>query len=300
MTSCAGSVEQSTAPAIGCPSAGAAGVVQCGTLKNRAIIEASGLARSNVFPGRLWTINDGGSGPLLYAIGDDGSDHGTVAIDGARNRDWEDLASFVVDGRAMLLIADIGDNEARRRFLTLYIVEEPVPGPDTANRAAIAWKIHATIPNGPADAESVSVDAGSETVLILSKRDIPAVLYALPLRPPDDRPIVAKRLGTVASLPQPSQRDRDDALATKNWHWQPTAMDISPGGEKAVILTYRGLYLYDRLKRQPWADALQREPRSISLGDIREAEAAAFSADGSAIFVTAEKRHAPLLRFDLD
>jgi hypothetical protein len=94
-----------------------------GRLQNADIREASGLAHSNIDAGRLWVINDGGAGARLYAAGIDGSHQAVVEVDGARNRDWEDLASFVLDDKPMLLIADIGDNLARRGYLTLYVLE---------------------------------------------------------------------------------------------------------------------------------------------------------------------------------
>ena len=277
-----------------------------GQLQNSSIREASGLARSNIDPHRLWTMNDGGAGPELYAIGVDGSDQGVFKIAGTRNRDWEDLASFVLDCRPMLLIADIGDNLARRQSLTLYVLNEPQLTPadeSTVHALEIAWQVNFVFPGGAIDAESVSVDVSREMVLILSKREIPAVLYQVPLRPGKGDPvttITATNVGALSSLPQPSKLDRDRALARQDWHWQPTAMDISATGNAAVILTYRGIYLYPRVNKQSWYEALQNEPRKIELRGVKEAEAIAFSADGDAVFVTTEKRHPPLLRFEID
>ena len=278
---------------------------QVGRLQNSGIREASGLARSNIDPDRLWIINDGGAGPELYAVGLDGSNQGVFKVAGSRNLDWEDLASFVLDGQPMLLIADIGDNLARRQSLTLYILHEPPltqAVDDVIGTLEIAWQQNFVFPGGAIDAESVSVDAGKESVLILSKREIPAVLYQVPLRSRSGDPdtaITATRIGTVESLPQPSKLDRDRALARLDWHWQPTAMDISASGNAAVILTYRGIYLYQRTNNQSWFNALQGEPEKIEMSGVKEAEAVAFSADGAAVFVTTEKRHAPLLRFEI-
>ena len=74
-------------------------------------------------------------------------------------------------------------------------------------------------------------------------------------------------------------------------------MDIAPSGNVAVILTYSGLHWFDRGANESWYEALQRAPRSVNLHGVKEAEAVAFSADGSAVFVTTEKPHAPLLRY---
>jgi len=291
---------------VGCVDTGQQADLAAGRLQNSSIREASGLARSNIDARRLWVINDSGSGPELYAIGVDGSDQGVFHVAGSRNRDWEDLASFVLDDRPMLLIADIGDNLARRPFRTLYVLHEPRP--EAARDAAattleIAWQVDFVYPDGAIDAESVSVDVATETILILSKREIPAVLYRVPLRSGSgdtSAVIAATRIGTVPSLPQPSKLDRDQALARQDWYWQPTAMDLSAAGNTAVILTYRGLYLYRRTNNQSWYEALQHAPRIIETHGVRNAEAIAFSADGTAVFVTTEERHAPLLRYDIN
>jgi hypothetical protein len=278
---------------------------QVGRLQNSGIREASGLARSNIDPDRLWIINDGGAGPELFAIGVDGSNQGVFRVAGSRNLDWEDLASFVLDGQPMLLIADIGDNLARRQSLTLYVLREPTltnAADDIVGTLEIAWQLNFVFPDGAIDAESVSVDAEKESVLILSKREIPAVLYQVPLRPRSGNPVTAAtatRIGAVESLPQPSKLDRDRALARQDWHWQPTAMDISASGSAAVILTYRGIYLYQRANNQSWFEALQGEPEEIEMSGVKEAESITFSADEAAVFVTTEKRHPPLLRFEI-
>ena len=108
-----------------------------GHLESASLTEASGLARSHKKEGLLWAINDDGP-PVLYALDSTGSRMGKVTISRSSNRDWEDLASFSLRDKAYLLIADVGDNERRRKDVTLYIVEEPGTGEKRAN---IAWQI---------------------------------------------------------------------------------------------------------------------------------------------------------------
>ena len=76
-------------------------------------------------------------------------------------------------------------------------------------------------------------------------------------------------------------------------------MDISDDGMQAVILTYGGVYLYERGPDQSWLTALQRQPRVISRTHNRQAESAAFNASGDAVFITLEQRNAPLFRLPL-
>lgn len=275
-------------------------IVQVGQLQNSEIYEASGLAHSLRQEGRLWTLNDSGSSAILYALAEDGSDHGSVVLRGARNKDWEDLASFNFNGRPWLLIADVGDNVdnlANRENVSLYIVEEPDP---TKGEVTPSRQIDFKYPDGPKDAEAVAVDESSHVAYVLSKRTIPARLYSIPLtadRVGSETVATAKYLGDVDSLPQPTEEDLDQALARKSWHWQPTAMDFSPDGKAAVILTYRAVYLYQRQGDENWIDALQRSPVSFTLGNIKEAEAVSLG-DGE-VFVTVEATGAPIYRISI-
>lgn len=266
-----------------------------GHLENPSIDEASGLARSQRENGVLWTINDEGR-PLLHALDTSGARRGEVELEQAVNRDWEDLASFELDGEPYVLVADVGDNEARRGKTTLYIAKEPGTGDA---HAEVGWKIDFRYPNGPRDAESVAVDIENERILVLSKREIPPVLYELPLRSDDDETITARRLGAIGSLPRPSRRDIESAPDTMSWHWQPTGMDISADGRAAVIMTYRAVYYYLRRAGQDWFEALNSEPIRIGLGSFGNAESVAFGDDRRTVYVTGEHRNSLLLRVDL-
>jgi len=270
------------------------GPVETGTLQDATIIEASGLAFSMQQDGRLWALNDSGSAPVLFAFAYDGTEHGSVLLDNVRNVDWEDLASFESGGVAKMVVADIGDNLAIRDHVTLYVVEEPeLP----AAAATPSRQIDFRYPGGPRDSEALAVDASKQVAYVLSKRTIPAELYAVPLTAhvdTDKQTITATFLGTVASIPQPTAEDLDQAIATMNWYWQPTAMDFAADGKSAVILTYEAAYLYRRQENEPWLSALQRSPSVIELGAIKAAEAVALN--GHDLFITVEARNAPLYR----
>lgn len=279
----------------GCSGSATSVVSQVGQLENKNLNEASGLARSQRSADVLWSMNDDGKA-LLFAFDLQGRHLGKVEIDGANNKDWEDLASFTLDGTPYLLIADIGDNQAKRKTRRLYIVVEPKPGDKSAD---VAWKVTYRYAGGPRDIESIAVDTDSETVLLLSKREIPAVLYSLPLKPETDETLVAERLGTVTSLPQPSASDVQVAPKTDNWYWQPTGMDIAADNRSALVLTYAGVYYYHRDPGQSWIEVFAKPPLGVGLNKVKKAEAICFNASGNAAYVTVEQKHAPLLRIDL-
>ena len=274
------------------------GVVKAGTLQNPVLREASGLAASVRRNDLLWTINDSGQ-PILYALGLDGGDQGQLRIN-ADIVDWEDLASFRLDGKPYLLIADTGDNARRRVSGTLYVVEEPNLA-DGGSAIEPAWKIRFSFPDGARDCESVAVDVAGEQILLLSKRTVPAELYVLPLRPMagDAEPVlVATRLGIIDSLPQPSVEDLIEAPTTDDYHWQPAAMDISADSGAAVILTYGEAYYYERRAGEAWIEVFTRSPTRLGLPSLEDAEAVSFATPEQSIFVTTEQRYATLFRFD--
>ncbi len=263
-----------------------------GRLEDPKIDEASGLARSQRDSEILWVINDDGDADI-HAIDTIGSKLGRVKLSKTNNNDWEDLASFTLDDEPYLLIAAVGDNDNRRKDVTLYVVEEPQPDD---KKIKVAWEIEYEYEDGPRDAEAVAVDVDNERVLVLSKRDIPAVLYEVPLHPKSKKKQKARRLGTVVSLPQPRRQDIRFAPKTDDWYWQPTSMDISPDGSSLVVLTYGGVYLYRRGADESWIDALQKRPKVLGTTRNREAESVTFNTEGDAIYITIEQRNAPLIR----
>lgn len=265
-----------------------------GNLENESLNEASGLARSNRTPDVYWAVNDDGPA-AIHALDSSGAKLGLVHIAAAKNRDWEDIASFTHAGTAYLAVADIGDNDARHKTVTVYIVQEPETGTAQIN---IAWRIDFTYPEGPLDAESLAVDAASEQIYVLSKRTIPAVLYQLPLMPPPDEVVVATRIAAIDSLPQPTRREVRNA-AGSGWGWQPTGMDFAADGSSALILTYAGVNYFSRDAGQTWPEALQGQARQLKLGKYKNAESISYTTDADAALVTGEKKHAAVLRIDL-
>lgn len=81
-----------------------------------AISETSGLA---AHAGRLWSHNDSGDGPHLYALDPfNGEVIGKYTLQDALNFDWEELAQ----DRQRLHVLDCGNNLGRREWMQVYSV----------------------------------------------------------------------------------------------------------------------------------------------------------------------------------
>lgn len=267
------------------------------------IRESSGLAVSRREARILWTHNDSGGQPLLYAIEPSGAIRGEVRIAGIANRDWEDIASFELDGRAWLLVADVGDNAGRRTDCALHIIAEPDPAelsPVRENLTPVAWTVPVRYPDGARDVESVAVDARAGLVYLLAKRTSPHGLYTLPLRPPADG--VTPAAMPVARMPnhffpQPSTSQRLMPIPTGRYRAQPTGMDFAADGSAAVVLSYGDVLYFRRKKNEPWENALMRPPVVLPPHGLAQAEGIAFGADSRTIHVSSEGAGAGLMRY---
>mgnify|MGYP002632305319 CR=1 FL=1 len=260
-------------------------------LSSLAITEASGLAVSATNGDFLWIINDSGGTNEIHLADKDGTPRGSISVEGTTNRDWEDLASFSLDGTPYLLIADTGDNSSKRRFVTLYVVQEPslpTAGKNLSGKVPVAWDINFTFEGGARDCEAVAVDETGRKIILTSKRTEPPGVYELPLRPAKNP--IARKIGstetraTGLTLP----------IAFRN---QPTGMDISADASMAVITTYHGAFLFRRKAGETWAETFVRKPESLGPHGLQQAEAIAFANDGMSIYLVSEGKDSPIARF---
>jgi hypothetical protein len=246
---------------------------QIGTVVDEDINESSGLALSHRTPDAFWTHNDSGDRARLFLIGRDGQTLAIAVIDGAQAIDWEDIASFRLDDRNYLLIADTGGNMFPRPEYTLYLVEEPKVhvGAQSPLRLKPAMTIRFAYDDGPKDCESVAVDTTSRTIYLVTKRrgDVCGV-YEMPL--PESPPKGALTAHTIGGL----------RLATS------TAMDISPDGLRAVVLTYGNAREYTRAAGESWSTAFARKGRTLRMPPRKQGESICYGADGETLYLTSE------------
>ena len=141
-----------------------------------------------------------------------------------------------------------------------------------------AQKIAFTYEDGPQNCESVAVDPAGRMIYLVSKEGAKACkVYAIPWpKSRTARRVQAKAIGTLR-------------IPTT------TAMDISPDGLRAIILTYGHACEYTRKPDEKWADAFAREPRWIKMPARLMGESACYGPDGKTIYLTSEKTPTPLL-----
>ena len=266
-----------------------------GKLESEKIDEASGLqaGRDGVF----FLHNDDGT--YLYAIDQSGRDLGRMNVKEAGDKDWEDMTRVIGDDGPLLVIGDTGDNLQVRKKVSLYFVREPMPGEFNTD-LELAHKVDVRYPDGPHDVESLAYDSSSDMLLLLSKRDQPPRLYGVPLDLAlwEDK-VEAVLLAEVPVFRPPTQKDMLLNPGRGMWISQPTGMDISADGGTAAVITYRSLYVFKRENGETWPEAFQRTPVEYLGPPGSYEEAVCFGHDPGSIFITTERRPAPIYRLDL-
>jgi hypothetical protein len=148
-------------------------------IRDPQIKESSGVVASRWYS-VYWTHNDGG-GPkkqVLYAIDREGNTRASFPVIGVTLHDWEDLA---IDDAGHLYIGDIGNNNAKRKALTVYEIDEPNPQAGTGSiTPKRAWKLK--FPGAPFDCESLFVwkDQGYVVSKVFDKAR--AQIFRFPLK----------------------------------------------------------------------------------------------------------------------
>lgn len=229
-----------------------------------AIDESSGVATSRNHDGVFWTHNDSGGDPVIFAFDTTGAVLARVHLQGATNRDWEDIATGPCEPgseASCVFIAETGDNNERHRNVAVYRVAEPDPATDTIAGPVETFRF--TYPEGPRDAEGLFVtDAGFHVVTKGRSGAIELYRLAPPYRPDDTVEIrFVQRLA-----PPPASHSA-----------QVTAAAASPAGNDVVVRSYAGLRFY-----QMDADTLRPRGRhaDIVAPDQMQGEAVDFVAPG--------------------
>ena len=257
-------------PALALCGALRAGVT--GTVRSEEAPELSGLAESRAQPGVLWTHNDSGDRPRVFALRPDGRVLADLDVPGAEAVDWEDIA---IRGRELYL-GDIGDNARQRPAIDVYRVPEPrVPA---AGATAPATRLQLRYPDGPHDAETLLVDPRSGDIAIVTKE-------------------VSGRSGVYVARDSSTTLRRTGTLDL-GLGGLATAGDVSADGRVIAIRTYGNVYAWRRPRGVSLAAALRRAP-CMSPTPLREGqgEALALTHDGRAFFTVPEGLHAAIRRY---
>jgi hypothetical protein len=275
-----------------------------GVVQPSAINEASGLAASRKNPGVLWIHNDGGS-PCVYAITPEGKLLGVYNLLGAKVRNWEDIAIGPgpepnVD---YLYIGDIGDNNAKRKNVTVYRIIEPNVNAGQASVNVTINNVESIVlvyPDGPRDAETLLLDPLTKDIYIISKEGTSKVYRAA--YPQSSFAIFdAKSMKGRQATEDRSTTGKTTLEQVVKLHWgMATAGDISPDGQEIIVRGYFGASLWLRPKDGPMWKAFEGSECSIPVILEQQGESICFDANGAGYYTTSEHKHQPIYYFTRD
>ena len=255
-----------------------------GEIEASALDELSGLASSGVTPGLMWGINDSPD-PILFAIGEGGSDIDRLWVDGVENYDWEDLASApcpdFIGACTCLFIADSGDDSNKRDHSLVVIVPEPKTG-SFGSKTEAPMEIWFTTPSGLVDFEAMVVEPDTLDIFLFEKTDDNSAdvfrIGGPHLPSSESSPVTASYVTTIELS---VAADVEIGAAA-----------LSPDGRQLVIRTDSDLFLFEG--DDGVEEMLTRSPTSIPTVIDPHGEAVAFSFDGSAIYLSGEGDNAEI------
>jgi hypothetical protein len=265
----------------------AATTAQTGEFESRRVIESSGVAVSRAHPGVLWTHNDSGDGPYVYATDLRGHDRGFLLVPGAEAVDWEDIALGPCPtrggrGASCLYLTDTGDNLERRSRVTVYAVAEPdapVGGGDTLRTTAAPAILQLRYPDGSHDVEAIYVSPRDSALYLVSKGRTGGIrIYRVP------RIQWGKADAGVATAELVQTLDiRPSAEAGR----LVTGAAIRPDGRVVAVRTYEEIYLFTPIVGGRLVPARERPCDIAGLEAGGGGEAIAFL-DDSTLVLTSE------------
>jgi len=247
--------------------------------------EASGLTSSRWSDDRIWAHNDSGDSARLFALDRSGKLLATVTLEGAKAKDWEDIARGPCapgeEARSCLYVADMGDNKEKRDDVRFYRFAEPESL--TAEMTVTTFEtMELRYPVGPLNAEAMWVDEQAR-VVILSKEDNRTRIFVAPFAA--GGPVTATLVG-------------ERKLEGGNLFMAElvTAADYDALHRRVAFRTYRNAYEW-RLPAGAGAEQLAGlEPVALPLALEPQGEAIAYLRGG--LVTTSETAGSPLFYYD--
>lgn len=240
-------------------------------ITDRRVRESSGVTASRRAARSYFTHNDSGNGEDIFRFDRQGKVTGTWRVRNVKNRDWEDMGSVERDGKPSLVIADIGDNRARRSTIELLVMLEPNdPRYPLQQVQRYAFKY----PDKAHNAEALLMHPTSGEFHIVTKTgSAPAGVYAGTLQR-STRPQTLRKIGEIELSGFIAEAKRITGGA------------VSPDGKHVALRTYLGAYEFDA--QRGFGSWLKGTPRKVPLKFDLQGEGISYGVDGRSLVTTAE------------
>ncbi len=241
----------------------------------KAIKENSGIAYFQ--DNKAWFIEDHGNKDEIYQIDFNGKTLKELKIKHAKNNDWEDLAQ---DPYGNLYIADIGNNNNKRKDLTIYKISNPEKEKGDKIEAEEIKFYYPEQKEFPPKKSNLNYDAealffwNDYLYIITKNRSEPfsgkALIYKVP-----------SKKGTYKA-----QLVGNFTPCTTDHLCQITSAAISPDGKKIVLLGYGFLWIFSEFNTDNFTSG---KLTTIDLGATTQLESVCFK-DNNTLLISDEER----------
>ncbi|WP_375416413.1 hypothetical protein [uncultured Hymenobacter sp.] len=241
--------------------AAVAGLRRVGSLKG-VVPESSSLCPAPQ-PGTYYSFGDGGNPSILYQFDGTGKLLGTLEL-GATNDDWESLSR---DDQGNYYLGNCGNNESRRRDLSIYRLRPDQP--NQLQQISFRYPDQTEFPPSSKkaqnfDCEAIVWHAGRVYLFTKDRAGRTSKVYSVPAAPGDYEAQLVTSLAIAGEV---------------------TDAALRPDGRRLVLLGREELFILDG---SSWQEILKATPRQISLAGAGQTEGCTFK-DANTLLISTEQ-----------
>jgi hypothetical protein len=227
-----------------------------GIVDYKYVNEASGIVASRMNNQILWTHNDEGNDPRIFAINTSAQIVAIYYLNLKDGRDFEDITigKGTDSDDWYLYLGDIGDNNKNHEKKFIYRFKEPKvdASQNLVTDTIYSFdKITFKLPD-IYDSEAMMFDPITKDIIIISKREKKELVFKLPYPHSTTKTMNAEE---IAEVPFGYEGFNGSGV---------TAADISEDGTEILIKTYSKVYYYSRDISKPIEKAFDKKPAEVN------------------------------------
>lgn len=225
----------------------------------------------------LWAINDSGDDPKIYQISKSGEVAKTITISNAKNIDWEDMTQ---DDFGHFFLGDFGNNDNKRKWLTIYKIENPIDIKGDTTRAEIIKFTYADQESYPPKNDNKNFDLEA---FVFYKEHL--YLFTKNRKQPFDGVTTLYKIGDhAANFNAKKVNSFTTCKHNEKLCWI-TSAALSPNRKKLALLDSERVWLFEN-----WLgdDFFSGDAYLINLGIVTQKEAITFYDNNTLVFTDEE------------
>lgn len=226
---------------------------------------------------RLWAINDGGDEAKLYQLNKEGKIEKEILVTNAKNIDWEDMTQ---NKFGHFFLGDFGNNDNKRRWLTIYKIENPIDIKGNTTEAEIIKFTYPELGSNPLKPNEYNFDL--EAFVALGRH---LYLFTKNRTEPFDGITNLYKVGDHAANFDAQLIGSFKTCTTMEKLCWITSAALSPDRSKLVLLDSTSIWLFENFKDDNFFSG---DVFRIKLGIVTQKEAVTFFDSNTIVFTDEE------------